>query len=78
MTSLFYDAEFKVLVRLKPTILFTVCKIDLFLLRLFYQITPPCLKGAVSAQKALQVSEMEMRELLGGTEENSVSFVRGH
>ena len=30
-------------------------------------------KGAVSAQKALQGSETETRELLGGTEENSVS-----
>ena len=41
LTSLFYDAEFKVLVGLKTTNLFTVCKIDLFLLRLSYQITPP-------------------------------------
>ena len=31
------------------------------------------LKGAVSAQKALRGSETETRELLGGTEENSVS-----
>ena len=30
-------------------------------------------KGAVSAQKALQGSEMETRELLGGIRENSVS-----
>ena len=30
-------------------------------------------KPAVSAQKALQGSETEMRELLGGTEESSVS-----
>ena len=36
------------------------------------------LKGAVSAQKALQGSETETRELLGGTEENSVSPVSGH
>ena len=36
------------------------------------------LKGAVSAQKTLQGPEMEMRELLGGTEENSVSPMRGH
>ena len=28
----------------------------------------------MSAQKALQGSEMEMRELLGGTEEKSVSL----
>ena len=36
------------------------------------------LKGSVSAQKALQEgSETETRELLGGTEENSVSPVRG-
>ena len=31
------------------------------------------LKGAVLAQKALQGSETETRELLGGTTENSVS-----
>ena len=31
------------------------------------------LKGAVSALKALRGSETETRELLGGTEENSVS-----
>ena len=36
------------------------------------------LKGAMSAQKALQGSEMEKRELLGGTEESSVSSMRGH
>ena len=36
------------------------------------------LKGAVSAQKALRGSETETRELLGGTEENSVSQMRGH
>ena len=30
-------------------------------------------KGSVSAQKALQESETETRELLGGTEENRVS-----
>ena len=35
-------------------------------------------KGAVSAQKALQGSETETRELLGGTEENIVSPMRGH
>ena len=35
------------------------------------------LKGAASAQKALRGSEMETRELLGGTEENSVSPMRG-
>ena len=35
-------------------------------------------KGAVSAQKALQGFETETRELLGGTEENSVSPMRGH
>ena len=35
------------------------------------------MKGAVSAQKALKGSETEMRELLGGTEENSVSPTRG-
>ena len=36
------------------------------------------LKGAVSAQKAPQGSEMEMRELLGGTEEKIISPTRGH
>ena len=36
-------------------------------------------KGAVSAQKALQGSETETRELLGGTEENTLSLVfKGH
>ena len=35
-------------------------------------------KGAVSAQKALRGSKTEMRELLGGTEENSVFPMRGH
>ena len=35
-------------------------------------------KGAVSAQKALRGSKTETRELLGGTEENSVSQMRGH
>ena len=35
-------------------------------------------KGAVSAQKALRGSETETRELLGGTEENRVSPMRGH
>ena len=34
-------------------------------------------KGAVSAQKALRGSKTETRELLGGTEENSVSPRRG-
>ena len=34
-------------------------------------------KGALSAQKALRVSETETRELLGGTEENGVSPIRG-
>ena len=36
------------------------------------------MKGAVSTQKALQGSETETRELLGGTTENSVSPMRGH
>ena len=36
------------------------------------------LKSAVPAQKARQGSEMETRELLGGTEENSVSPTRGY
>ena len=33
------------------------------------------LKGVVSAQKALQKSEKQTRELLGGTEEKSVSLI---
>ena len=36
------------------------------------------LERAVSAQKALQGSEMETRELLGGPEEKSISLTRGH
>ena len=36
------------------------------------------LKGAKSAKKALQGSKTETRELLEGTEENSVSPMRGH
>ena len=36
------------------------------------------LKGAMSAQKALQGSEMEKRELPGGTKEKSVSPTGGH
>ena len=36
------------------------------------------MKGPVSAQKAVQGSETETRELLGGTEENSVSPLRDH
>ena len=36
------------------------------------------LKGAVSAQKALRGSKTETGELLGGTEENSVSPMRDH
>ena len=35
-------------------------------------------KGAVSAEKALRGCETETRELLGGTEENIVSPMRGH
>ena len=36
------------------------------------------LKGTMSAQKALPGSETEMKELLGGTEDNSVTPKRGH
>ena len=35
------------------------------------------LKGAVSAQKALQGSETETRDLQGATEENSFFLIRG-
>ena len=35
------------------------------------------MKGVVSAQKALQGSETERRELLAGTKEKSVSLMRG-
>ena len=43
-----------------------------------HEVSQGPLKGAVSAQKALQGSEMETRELLGGTEENIVSPTSGH
>ena len=36
------------------------------------------LKSAMSAQKALQGSKTEARELLGGMEEKTVSPMRGH
>ena len=36
------------------------------------------LKGAVSTQKALQGSETEMKELMGGRSEKSISLSRGH
>ena len=36
------------------------------------------MKAVISAQKALQGSKTERRELLGVTEENSVSPTRGH
>ena len=36
------------------------------------------LKGARSVKKALREVETEMRELLGGTEEKSLSVMRGH
>ena len=35
-------------------------------------------KGPVSDQKALQASNKEMRELLGGTEDISMSPTKGH
>ena len=38
-----------------------------------HEASPGPLKGAVSAQKALRGFETETRELLGGTEENSIS-----
>ena len=44
-----------------------------------HQVSRGPLKGAVSAQKALQGSETETRELLGGMEEEKgVSPARGH
>ena len=45
-----------------------------------FSVVPPSnfLKGAVSAQKALQGSQTETRELLFRTEENSNSPMRGH
>ena len=43
-----------------------------------YEASRGPLKGAMSAQKALQKSIMETRELLGGMEENGVSQMRGH
>ena len=42
------------------------------------EASPGSFKGAVTAQKALQGSKTGTRELLGGTEENSVSPMRGH
>ena len=36
------------------------------------------LKGAVSAQKAFEGFDTETRVLMGGTEENNVSLIRGH
>ena len=42
-----------------------------------HQASQGPLKGAVSAQKALQGSETETRELLGGMEENSVFLMTG-
>ena len=39
-----------------------------------HEASPGPLKGAVSAQKALQGSETETRELLGGTEEKSIAL----
>ena len=43
-----------------------------------YEASQGPLKGTVSAEKALQGSETETRELLGGTEEKSISPMRGH
>ena len=40
-----------------------------------HEVSREPLKGAVSAQKALQGSETEMRELLGGMQEISVSLI---
>ena len=43
-----------------------------------HEVSRGPLKGAVSAQKFLQGSEMETRELLVGTEEKSISPIRGN
>ena len=43
-----------------------------------HKASPRPLKGAVSAQKAIQGSKTETRELLGGTGEKCVSPLRGH
>ena len=43
-----------------------------------HEVSQGPLKGTVSAQKALQGSEKETRELLGGTEETCVSSTREH
>ena len=43
-----------------------------------HEISQGSLKGAVTAQKALQGSETELRALPGGTEEKSVSPTKGH
>ena len=47
--------------------------VSVFLLEVARKASGGTLKGTVSAQKALQGSEAETRELLGGKEENRVS-----
>ena len=46
-------------------------------LEVMHEASPEPLKGAVSAQRALQGSETEARELLGGTKKNSVHPEKG-
>ena len=62
-------------IRVPPTPLFPWSSVVLWAL---YEASQGHFKGAVSAHKALEGSKSEMRELLGGTEENSVFLKRGH
>ena len=66
-----HNRTVKVLVSLSCTCISVV-------LEATHEASPEPLKDTVSAQKALQGSKSEMKELLGGTEDNSVSPMRGH
>ena len=54
------------------------CVLDCLYTELTHESSRGPFKGAVSAQKALQGSETEKRELLGGTEQKTVSPKRDH
>ena len=55
------------------------CALHTFNTVLVYLECPEARRKALEGrQKAIQGSETETRELLGGTEENSVSPMRGH
>ena len=53
-----------------------LCPCIFVVLEAMHEASQGPLKGLVSAQKAFQGCETETRELLGGTEENSVSPTR--